>query len=125
MKKYGNKKGFTLIAVMRIVAIIGILPVIATPNFISYRNKAHRSVTESDARNIAAAVSDCFSVPRHAGVPALQASIEAKNANLMNALSPQYGTEVNDVPQIEKLQRIILEKVYSEYNLMRSLWYRN
>jgi Tfp pilus assembly protein PilE len=125
MKKYGNEKGFTLIGFMRIVVIIGILSVIAIPNFISYRNKAYCSVTESDARNIAAAAIDYFAVPRHAGVPALLATIEAKNANLMKALSSGYGTEVEDVPHIKKLQRILTEKVYGEFNIMRSLWYKN
>jgi hypothetical protein len=58
-------------------------------------------------------------------VPALLATIEAKNANLMKALSSGYGTEVEDVPHIKKLQRILTEKVYGEINIMRSLWYKN
>ena len=122
MKKNGNEIGFTLIKIRRIGVIFGILSIIAVPNFISYRNKAFCSVTESDARNIAAAVSDCFSVPRDAGPSALLATIEAKNANLMKALSADCGTEVKDVLQIDKLQRILMEKVYGEFRLMRSLW---
>ena len=69
MIKLNNKKGFTLIELMIVIAIIGILAAIAIPNFIAYRNKSYCSRAESDANNLAAAVSDYFSVPNNTTLP--------------------------------------------------------
>ena len=66
-----NSKGFTLIELMIVIAIIGILAAIAIPNFIAYRNKAYCSSTESDAQNIAAAIADYFADPSHNTTPDL------------------------------------------------------
>ncbi len=64
-KLRNDSKGFTLIELMIVIAIIGILAAIAIPNFISYRNKAYCSAAESDANNIAAALSDYYAIPSH------------------------------------------------------------
>jgi prepilin-type N-terminal cleavage/methylation domain-containing protein len=64
-----NSKGFTLIELMIVIAIIGILAAIAIPNFIAYRNKAFCSAAESDGANIAAALSDYFAVPNRIDLP--------------------------------------------------------
>ena len=60
-----NKKGFTLIELMIVIAIIGILAAVAIPNFISYRDKAYCSAAEQDAKSIAAAIADYFAIPSH------------------------------------------------------------
>jgi type IV pilus assembly protein PilA len=63
-----NQKGFTLIELMIVIAIIGILAAIAIPNFISYRNKAYCSKAETDAQNVQAAIASYFSEPNNVHV---------------------------------------------------------
>lgn len=65
-----NQKGFTLIELMIVIAIIGILAAIAIPNFIAYRNKSFCSAAESDANAIAGALADYFAIPTNVTVPA-------------------------------------------------------
>ena len=69
MFKKLNEKGFTLIELMIVIAIIGILAAIAVPNFISYRNKTFCSKAEANANTAAAKIADYFSVPSRTTLP--------------------------------------------------------
>jgi len=105
-----NQKGFTLIELMIVIAIIGILAAIAIPNYISYRDKGYCSGAESDAQAIGAALSDYFAIPANKTFhedggnvvvfPGGQ-QLTLSNGNTVAAIAPdatgQYGISVTDV----------------------------
>ena len=66
-----NQKGFTLIELMIVIAIIGILAAIAIPNYISYRDKGFCSATESDANALSSGLADYFAIPGNVAVVAV------------------------------------------------------
>ncbi len=60
IKKMRNKKGFTLIELMIVVAIIGILAAIAIPNFLKFQAKSKQSEAKTNLKAVYTAETSYF-----------------------------------------------------------------
>lgn len=66
MKITRNSKGFTLVEIMIVVAIIGLLAAIAVPNFVQARTQARTNTCVNNLRLIQAAI-DQWAIETNAG----------------------------------------------------------
>ena len=60
-----KEKGFTLIEIMIVIAIIGILAAVSVPDYISYREKSFCTLAESDVNSISNGLAGYFAIPGH------------------------------------------------------------
>ena len=65
------KKGFTLVEIMIVVAIIAILAAVAIPNFISYRKTSQMNACISNLKQLQTATEQWRMKPGNTGAPSL------------------------------------------------------
>ena len=88
-KRMSNRKGFTLVELLVVVAIIGILAAIAVPRFTDASNSAKVAKIQADLRTIDSAIAVYYA--KNKAYPTAAQIVDAANGTLSSFPTPPTG----------------------------------